>query len=95
MRKMLVEFISTWQTLEHENVVHLLGLAILGGDLCTVEKSTENESMGEYLKDRPNANILKLVRLLSTGFEFDGNHPKPADRYKILRADWRIFTFME
>ena len=94
MCKVLVEFINTWQTLEHENVMHLLGVTILEGTLCTVENWTEYRSMIMYLKDCPDADILQLVRILSDGFELDGNLPKPADRYKILRADWHIFTFM-
>ena len=94
MRKMLVKFVNTWEILKHENVVHLLGVTILGGVLCTVENWTENGPMIVYLKNRPNASIVELVRVLKGGLEFDSNLPKPADRYMILRADWRIFTSM-
>ena len=93
MYKVLVEFINTWQTLEHENVARLLGVTILGGVLCTVEKWTDNGSMITYLKDRPNANILELVRTLSDGSDFDGKLLKLVDRCKILHVDWSIFIF--
>ena len=63
MRKVIVEFVNNWQTIEHENVVRLLGVTNLGGVLCTVEKWTENGPMIAYIKDRPNANILGLVRI--------------------------------
>ena len=70
---MLVEFINNWQTLEHENVVRLLGVTIQEGVPCTVEEWMEKGSMNVYLKSHPNANILESVRILRDGFDFNGN----------------------
>ena len=55
----------TWKALRHPNISPLLGVTMTESQLAVVSEWMDNGNVNEFVKARPDANRLVLVRFLS------------------------------
>ncbi|KAG8915010.1 hypothetical protein FRC00_008779, partial [Tulasnella sp. 408] len=66
----LAREIYVWSTLNHPNVLELLGFATEDGKPCLISPWCDNGTLQEYLQKFPDANRRKLVREIAEGLMY-------------------------
>ena len=79
-----------WARFDHENVLPLIGIAVIDGIPVLASEWMENGTMNEYLKEQESVDILAMVRTtLSIQKPF---HLTSALKFKELHAGLSTFT---
>ncbi|KAG9046558.1 hypothetical protein FS837_004180, partial [Tulasnella sp. UAMH 9824] len=68
--KRLAREIYIWATLDHPNILNLLGFAFEDGKPCLISPWCENGTLQEYLQKFPDANRRRLVREVAEGLRY-------------------------
>ena len=55
-----------WASFDHENILPLIGIAVIDGVPVLASEWMENGTMNEYLKEKEGANILAMVCTISS-----------------------------
>jgi hypothetical protein len=64
---MLYKEVLTWKTLQHPNVLSLVGVTVSGTQFAMISEWMEKGSLVEFVKANPDANRLKLVSISPMG----------------------------
>lgn len=62
--KRLFEDIVVWKRLSHPNLLSILGASVKLSKLCVVTEWMDNGNIMEFTSKHPDANRLRLVRLI-------------------------------
>ncbi|CAE6497509.1 unnamed protein product [Rhizoctonia solani] len=76
LEKSSVKELTVWSKLNHPNVLGLLGICVLGGEIGMVSEWMPNGNVTEYTVNHPNANKLKLCSEIASGLSYLHNLDK-------------------
>jgi serine/threonine protein kinase len=63
----LAREIEIWRSLQHANVLELLGVVVAEGTIFTISPWATNERLVRYVRRQPDVNRLSLVRIWICG----------------------------
>ncbi|CAE7056484.1 unnamed protein product [Rhizoctonia solani] len=70
LEKNSVKELTVWSRLKHPNVLGLLGICVLGGEIGMVSEWMPNGNVTEYAVKHPEADKLKLNADIATGLDY-------------------------
>ncbi|KAJ1300530.1 hypothetical protein OPQ81_005340 [Rhizoctonia solani] len=70
LEKNSVKELTVWSKLDHPNVLGLLGICVLGGEIGMVSEWMPNGNVTEYTINHPNADKLKLNADIAAGLAY-------------------------
>ncbi|CAE6496322.1 unnamed protein product [Rhizoctonia solani] len=62
--------LSCWPSYSHENILPLIGFAVLGGDLAMISPWMNNGCITDYISRNPNCNRLRLCTQLARAIAY-------------------------